>query len=102
MSYEVAQAGVREIARVIKPGGLFYCNLIWSADADGVAFGAREETVSTTHEQGTIQCYFDAHRIHDLFEGAFEIQSHYLVTIEDQMTGGRQGRWHLVLKRNST
>ncbi len=35
-------------------------------------------------------------------EMGFEIQSHYLVTIEDRMTGGRQGRWHVVLTRRST
>jgi ubiquinone/menaquinone biosynthesis C-methylase UbiE len=99
MSFEIACKGVSEIARVLKPGGYFYCNLIADKDpATGVYFSG-ERTVTMVHEQGTIQSYFDRAKIDVMCAGAFEILSCEMHAIENALSGSWAGRWHLVLRR---
>jgi len=56
--YDVAEAAVLELRRVVKPGSWVYIDLI--ASPDGAAF---EETVTGPHETGTVQSYFDVAKL---------------------------------------
>lgn len=94
MSIEIAAQGVAEVARVLKPGGYFYCNLI---STDGAP--ADETVVTTRHEEGTIQSYFDETKARALLEPAFEVLGCALHTIKDAASGATGGRWHFVLRR---
>jgi ubiquinone/menaquinone biosynthesis C-methylase UbiE len=98
MSFEIAQKGVEELARVLKPGGFFYCNLIAERSADGSIF-AGERKQLTLHEQGTIQSYFDEAKIDALFGGRFETLQRELHTIDNLDTGASSGRWHMTMRR---
>ena len=96
MPFEVACAGIAEVARVLRPGALFYCDL--------VAGTPRDETVQTPHEQGTVQSYFDEARIAKLCAGSFEIDENIRIDRIDCGTGGTNtsiSRWHLTLRKKS-
>ena len=95
MSSEIAVAGIAEVARVLKPDGYFYCNLI-SSEGSG---SAGDTVVATQHEQGTIQCYFDEAKARAFLEPHFVFLNCALHTIRDTIRGTAAGRWHLVLKR---
>jgi SAM-dependent methyltransferase len=95
MTFDIACAGVLEAARVVKPGGLFYCSLI--GDPRGSA--VREEIVETTHERDTVQGYFDEAKIRTLAGAAFAVTSCALHGIDDVITGRSSHRWHVVMER---
>lgn len=99
MHFEIAQEGIAEIARLVQPGGYFYCNLI-SGDATGSDpdFNG-EKIVETVHEQGTIQSYFDRTKLHRLLEPLFEIVNYELHQIASPVRGTHSGRWHVVSRR---
>lgn len=98
MAFPIARQGVAEVARTVKPGGYFYFNVVAESDAAGTFF-AGERSVTTTHEQGTIQSYFDVAKIDALLDGRFETLSRELHTIANASTGARIERWHVVAKR---
>jgi len=80
-------------------GGLFYCDLISGDDSQHAREFSGEETVSTAHEQGTVQLYFKLAKIQSMIPGVFEIYECNLVRHENILRGGYTSRYHLVLKR---
>ena len=99
MPFEIAQDGIREIARLVKPGGFFYCNLISGDETGRDPNFNGEELVKTSHENGTIQSYFNRTKIRRLLEPQFEIISCKLHQITDPVHGTRSGRWHIISRR---
>jgi SAM-dependent methyltransferase len=99
MPFEVAQAGVAEISRIVQPGGYFYCNLISGDESGREPNFCGEVVVDTQHERNTIQSYFNKVKIGRLLEPMFEIVSLQLHQIHDEKTGRRFGRWHVVSRR---
>lgn len=99
MPFDVAQAGVAEIARVTRPGGYFYCSLI-SGDGTGRVPGFCEEVVvQEQHEQDTIQSYFNDTKVERLLGANFEILDCTLIQACSHTTGKYHGRWHVVSRR---
>lgn len=96
MPFEVAQQGVAEIARMLKPGGYFYCSLISGDESGRDADFCDEVVVQSQHEQDTIQSYFNDAKIKTLLEPWFEIVDCYLVRIQSHRNGTHRGRWHVV------
>jgi SAM-dependent methyltransferase len=99
MGFEIASQGIQELARVLKPGAYFYCNLIAEGDGKSGSFFSGERVQTTVHEQGTIQSYFDGDKIDALFADRFEFLQRELHTIENVATGSVSGRWHMVMRR---
>jgi len=72
----VATKAAQEVRRVLKPGGLFYCDLRSSEDYE---FGVGEEVaknefiVSEGYEKGLVQHFFSEPEIKNLFEGLFRV-----------------------------
>jgi len=99
MPFEVALAGVKEVARVIAPNAYFYCSLI-SGDETGrdVEF-CNEVLVEGQHENGTIQSYFNRSKISQLLEPRFEILDCWLTQVTNVTHGTHHGRWHVVSRR---
>lgn len=93
MNINIALKGIPELAHVLKSGGYLYCNPITEV------YFAGERIVTTQHEHGTIQSYFDKVKIDSMFTGSFEILSCELHSIKDAVTEAWAGRWHLVLRR---
>src|SRR4051794_9600404 len=75
MPFEIAQQGVAQIARLVRPGGYFYCSLISGDEIDRTAEFAGEIILDTVHERGTVQSYFNHEKIARLLEVHFEIIS---------------------------
>jgi ubiquinone/menaquinone biosynthesis C-methylase UbiE len=91
MYVEIAREGIVELARVMKPNALFYCDLIFG-DAGDVL-------VETQHELGTVQSYYTQARIDQLIAGCFSIKEMVLIQREDILSGQIGSRWHLILER---
>lgn len=99
MPFEIAQVGIGEIARMVQPGGFFYCNLISGDETGREPNFNSEEIVKTAHESGTIQSYFNRTKIRRLLEPQFAIISCNLHQITDPVQGTRSGRWHIISRR---
>lgn len=99
MHFEIARESCREMHRVLRPGGLFYCDLISGDDSVHSREFSGEEVVSAEHEQGTVQSYFNFEKIQELIRGAFSIVESRLIRVEDVLKGGFIARYHLTLKR---
>jgi len=97
MPYAVAQAGVAEIARVLKPGGFFYCSLISGDETGRPADFAEEVLVQDQHEQNTIQQFFNRDKVIELTGSFFEPVSLFLV--QNWSADRHHGRWHFIGKR---
>lgn len=72
-----ARSAIAEIHRALRPGALFFADLI----ADDVLRPGQvdengDQLVTERHESGTVQSYFNKEKIDDLFEG-FEIREIY-------------------------
>jgi ubiquinone/menaquinone biosynthesis C-methylase UbiE len=101
MTFEIAQQGVAEIARVTYPGGLFYCSLISGMEAGRKADFGGEEIVASKFEYDTIQSYFNKAKIHRLLEPHFELLSCALHSVIDPDRDILHGRWHVVARRSN-
>jgi SAM-dependent methyltransferase len=99
MPYEIAKAACIEIARAMSVGGLFYCDLISGDDSQHAREFSGEEIVTTAHEQGTIQSYFNMGKILAMIDGIFEINESNLIRRENVLRGGYTSRYHLVLRK---
>lgn len=99
MPFEIARVACVELARVMSPGGLFYCDLISGDDSQHAREFTGEEIVATSHEQGTVQHYFNMAKIVSMIHEMFTIDECHLIRRENVMRGGHASRYHLVLER---
>lgn len=102
MHFETAQAACSELARTLAPGGLFYCDLISGDNSSHGREYRREDIVTTSHEHGTVQSWFNFAKIDELFSSMFTIEEALLLRRENVIDGSYSSRWHLVLRENST
>ena len=98
MHFEVAQSGINEMSRILKPGGLMYLDVVSGDETGRSAAFDGEETVSTQHEEGTVQSYFNVNKIERLLGGKFEIVELALIKREDVQLGRHHSRYHVVIK----
>ncbi len=99
MYFALARAAIAETARVMASGGLFYCDLISGDDSSHSREFAGEEIVSTRHEEGTVQSYFNFAKIQSLAGELFDIVQATLIKREDVLAGGMRSRYHVVLRK---
>lgn len=99
MPFEIARTSCVELARVMTVGGLFYCDLISGDNSQHSREFSGEEIVTSFHEQGTVQHYFNMAKILLLIDEVFEVEECNLIRRENVLHGGYTSRYHLVLKR---
>jgi hypothetical protein len=80
-------------------GGLFYCDLISGDDSRHAREFRGEEVVTSAHEHGTIQLYFNVEMIRLMIDSSFEIEECNLIRRENVLRGGFTSRYHLILRR---
>jgi len=100
MHFEVAKQAVKEVYRVLNDRGFFYCDLISGDDSAHSREFAGEEIVTTDHEKGTVQSYFNYAKICDMIKSYFIIRDAILVKRESilhPMTCS--ARYYLVLQK---
>jgi len=72
----VARRGAEEVNRVLKAGGLFYCDLRSTDDFEygvGEPAGPNTFVVSDGYEKGLVQHFFSPQDVEALFDGLFRI-----------------------------
>jgi len=99
MPFQIAQSGMSEVARVVRPGGYFYCSLISGDETGRDPHFCGEVIVTGTHERNTIQSYFNRTKIRRLIEPLFEILSCSLHEVRTFPEDAHHGRWHVVARR---
>lgn len=99
MYFDIARQGLAEVGRTLKPGGLFYCDLISGDDFKHAKEYSGDEVVETKHENGTVQSYYNYGRIQELCQGLFDIKEAFLIRKEEVHSGVYISRWHLVLEK---
>ena len=99
MSFKLARVVSTELARVMAPRGIFYCDLVSGDDNRHAREFSGEEIVVTAHEKGTVQLYFNISLIRSLFDALFDILECNLIRREDVISGGYTSRYHLVLQK---
>jgi len=99
MSFEISKLACIEAARVIKPNGFFYCDLISGDDSQHAREFNGEEIIKTDHEKGTLQSYFNLEKIHLMIKGVFDLVECNLIKRKNVLLGVYSSRYHLVLKK---
>lgn len=99
MPFTTACAAITEVARVTRPDGLVYIDLISGDDSEHSADFRSEEIVKTEHERGTVQSYFNREKIDELASKLFQITECKLIKNHDEITGKFASRYHVVLRR---
>ncbi|TBL73002.1 class I SAM-dependent methyltransferase [Paenibacillus thalictri] len=99
MHFKIARDAVKDLFRVMVPGGLFYCDLVSGDDSSHSREFCGEDIVAEDHEKGTVQSYFNYEKLVDLFNGYFEFVEVLLIRKENIHTGSFISRYHLVLRR---
>lgn len=97
MEYEIAVNGIQEIARVIKPGGLFYSSFI-SFMTEYETEEGKEVNKKNYFEEGTIQSFFSKEKLSKLIENDFNIvnlELHKIFKNEILINS----RWHLICQK---
>ena len=97
MSRELAQEAVKEIFRILRPGGYLYCDLI-SASAEGDPTEVGEVFVDSAHEFGTVQSYFDVDAARNLLSEFEELDLFQIEHISHKRTS-RHGRFYIVAQK---
>jgi SAM-dependent methyltransferase len=98
MPFNLAQEAMEETARCLKPGGMFYLDLISGDDSRHYPGFCGEEIVKTSHEQGTVQSYFNGDKIRALTVGKFDVEEGFLIRRALMDREDFDSRYHLVLK----
>jgi ubiquinone/menaquinone biosynthesis C-methylase UbiE len=99
MSLKNCTNAVKESWRVLQPKALFYCDLISGDDSAHSVDHCGEEVVSGSHENGTIQLYFNESLIHQVFDPWFDIVENTLIRKTSTTTGSFKSRYHVVLQK---
>ncbi|WP_417668094.1 class I SAM-dependent methyltransferase [Roseibium sp.] len=99
MPFAIALECILEISRVLKPGSLFYLDLISNDDSDLEPGFNSELVVEKQHEIGTIQSYFDGPKIDELLGASFELIEKVHVQRKDLTGGTRGSRYHVIARR---
>ena len=101
MAFQTAKAGVKELARVIKPGGYFWFSVISSRGSRDSDLTPGEVVIRDTFEFGTTQSYFDYKKIRRMVAKHFTIlhcELHEASDPEGEIVGGR---WYATCRRNA-
>lgn len=99
MSFNIAQKGINEIYRVLKKGGLLYFDVVSGCDYNHYREYEGEEVVSSEHEKGTIQSYFNWRKINLLLGDRFKIIDCILVQRESVVSPIKNSRYHIIAKK---
>lgn len=100
MPFEIAKKGINELHRTINDNGIIYFDVI---DVEDMSFSADsfEQVVTSDHENGTVQTFFDKNRILELLQNKFNILELYKVKKEDQLGNAVMSRYHVIVQKVS-
>ncbi len=98
MPFAIALSAMREAARCLKPGALFYLDLVAGDDREHYPEFCGEELVETAHEQGTVQSYFNWGKVLELVGAEWTIKEAFLIRKTSVVSPAFHSRYHIVLE----
>lgn len=99
MPFDVAKNGMLELHRTLNSSGLIYFDVIGTEDSSFNNGEKLELTVSTQHEEGTIQSYFNEERILELLQDQFEIVEMWKGLTTNTINNSILSRYFVVVKK---
>jgi ubiquinone/menaquinone biosynthesis C-methylase UbiE len=96
MPYAVAKAGIAEIARVVRPGGLIYCSVIGAEESGKGADYDGEVLVEDGHERDTVQSYFTRAKLEAMLVPHFEPVAIYQIITRYFDPAACDARWYFI------
>jgi SAM-dependent methyltransferase len=101
MPIEVAQKGFLELYRTLKKGGYIFFDVIGVDDPS--LSNTREDSkyriVTESHEQGTVQSYFDLDIVHNLLGKMFEVVEFYNIKKYCKLQKTLASRYYVIAKK---
>ncbi|MEO9229493.1 MAG: class I SAM-dependent methyltransferase [Devosia sp.] len=99
MPTSVALDVVATLRSSLKPGGLFYSDLISNESMRaGLSLDDSDQLVAEVHERGTIQSYYNETKIRRLFAG-FDMVRFETITRSNNEGAVLEKRWHIVVRK---
>lgn len=98
MTFAIARDAMKETARCLKTGALFYLDLVSGDDREHYPEFCAEEIVETAHEKGTIQSYFNWGKILELAGSEWTIREAFLIRKTSLTSPAFHSRYHIVLE----
>jgi ubiquinone/menaquinone biosynthesis C-methylase UbiE len=96
MPFAIAQAGVAEIARVVRPGGLIYCSVIGAEESGQGAEYDGEVLIEAGHERDTVQSYFTRAKLEDMLLPHFAPIAIYQIITRYFDPASCDARWYFI------
>lgn len=96
MARDIAQAGIKETARVLKKNGLMYLDLIMD-----VQKADKEVVVEQGYEKGTIQSYFNVDSIKQFLGDELQIIEFKIIAWKDEKEKEINRRAHIIVKKKA-
>ena len=94
-----AASSAAEVYRALKPGGLFYVDLISDTSArSGQELAKGEFLIDEAHENGTVQLFYSKDDIDSVF-AAFKLRSRRLHQVIDDRDKVISARWECVFEK---
>jgi SAM-dependent methyltransferase len=98
MPFTIARDAMKETARCLKPGALFYLDLVAGDDREHYPEFSGEEVVQEAHENGTIQSYFNWGKILELAGSEWVVKEAFLIRKTSVTSPAFHSRYHIVLE----
>lgn len=97
MPFQIAKKSMLELHRCAKNGAYIYFDLI--ATDDSSFSGNYEQIIKTSHEQNTIQYYYDIEKIAELIDNLFTIEEIILNNKKNMANDFNIARYHITVQK---
>ena len=98
MPFDVASRAMQETARCLKPGALFYLDLVSGDNSEHFPEFCGEEIIGTEHEKGTVQSFFNWEKVQRLAGQEWDVLEAALIRRISVTNSAFHSRYHIVLK----
>lgn len=95
MEFSIAEAGIKEAARVLKKNGLMYFDVIMDENSNK----AHEEIVKEPLEYGTVQLYYNENKINELLKDNYKILEYKIINFCSREEDIIHKRAHIICER---
>lgn len=96
MPRTIADLGIAEVYRVLRPGALMYLDLVMGVEEQS----DREEIQQNGYEKDTVQSYYSVDGIKRLIGDRFDIIEFKVITWADEYGKEHNRRAHLIIRKN--
>ena len=99
MNYKIAKKGILELHRVLCNEGIIFFDVISTLDSSFNNYSSMDQIVSTIHEKGTVQSYYNLEKINELLNDKFEILELYENSRIDHLNDSLSNRINIIAQK---